>query len=266
MLEESFSQGSSFVHNVDPRPKILVATFFIFSIAILHTATAALFALLIGFILVFTAQLPLEKVIKRLIFINGFIAFLWLFLPFSTPGEPLFQIWKLKGTWEGMYLAGLITLKSNAILLNIIALIATNSIPVLGQALYSLRVPKKLVFLLLISYRYLNLILDEYTRLFTAAKVRGFHSGTNMHTYRTFGNLMAMVLIKSYDRSKRVYQAMLLRGFKGKFYSLHKLALTKKDIIFAFTILIIISIVLSLNFLFGDDLLKHYLLCKLNLL
>lgn len=47
-----------------------------------------------------------------------------------------------------------------------------------------------------------------------AARVR---AKTNMHTYRTFGNMLGMVFVHSFDRSVRVYEAMILRGFSGRF-------------------------------------------------
>jgi cobalt/nickel transport system permease protein len=39
-----------------------------------------------------------------------------------------------------------------------------------------------------------------------------------------------MVLIKSFERAERVYQAMLLRGFQGRFYSLQEFHLRLHDL------------------------------------
>ena len=57
------------------------------------------------------------------------------------------------------------------------------------------------------------------TKLHGAARLRGFAPKTNMHTYRTFGNMLGMVFVHSFDRSVRVYEAMILRGFSGRFQS-----------------------------------------------
>ena len=229
MLEEIFSQGNSLLHQTDPRIKILASALLACVGATLHTVAAALAALGLGLALALAARLPPGRLVKRLVIINGFIAFLWIFLPFSTPGQPVFHLWHLTATREGLLLAFLITCKSNALVLIIMACIATSSIPTLGHALASLGLPDKFTFLLLISYRYLHVIFEEYNRLWTAAQVRGFLPRTNLHTYKAYGNLVAMVLIRSYDRAQRVYQAMVLRGFQGTFHSLHTFTFSVRD-------------------------------------
>lgn len=230
MLEESFSHGNSLIHRADPRAKLITALIFILITSGLNSLSASGIALAISLVSLLFARLPKLKVLKRLVLVNGFIAFLWLFLPFSTPGETILTIWHLEVSLAGIELAGVITLKGNAMLLAIISLISTTPIPVLGHALSSLRVPDKFTLLLLITYRYLHVIQEEFNRLSTAAKIRGFVPGTNLHTYRTYANLLAMVLIKSFERAERVYQAMLLRGFHGKFYSLQKFHFRLSDL------------------------------------
>jgi len=233
LLEETFYQGSSFLHRADPRAKVICVFFLAFAIAYLHKISAAMAGLLVGLLFLYGAKLPPSKIIKRLIVVNAFIGFLWLFLPFSAPGKVIFSIWKLNATVEGIEMATLITLKCNAILLMIISFAASTPVPVLGLALTSLRLPQKLILLLLISYRYLSVIFQEYNRLLQAARIRCFVAKNNMHTYRTYAYLLAMVLIRSYERGRRVYQAMLLRGFNGRFYCLQDFQLRKQDLLLA---------------------------------
>jgi cobalt/nickel transport system permease protein len=76
------------------------------------------------------------------------------------------------------------------------------------------------VHLLLMTYRYIFVIEREYQRLMTAIKIRGFRSGTNIHSYRTFAYLIGMIFVRASIRAQRVHQAMLCRGFKGRFYTL----------------------------------------------
>jgi cobalt/nickel transport system permease protein len=92
--------------------------------------------------------------------------------------------------------------------------------------------PKKLLYLTFLSYRYVHVIHYEYVRLRDAMKMRGFRPGTNMHTYRTYGYLIGMLLIRSYERSERIHQAMLCRGFHGRFYLLDHFHIHRKDILF----------------------------------
>ncbi|MGD9241015.1 MAG: energy-coupling factor transporter transmembrane component T, partial [Desulfobacterales bacterium] len=69
---------------------------------------------------------------------------------------------------------------------------------------------------------YIFVIEHEYLRLMRAAKIRGFRPGTNVNTYRTFAYIIGMLFVRSAARAERVHQAMLCRGFKGKFYSLQE--------------------------------------------
>ena len=62
-------------------------------------------------------------------------------------------------------------------------------------------------------------------------KARCFRPGTNLHTYRTYAYLVAMLLLKSYDRAERVYKAMLCRGFKGQYHVLDHFALAPSDVV-----------------------------------
>jgi cobalt/nickel transport system permease protein len=60
----------------------------------------------------------------------------------------------------------------------------------------------------------------EYQRIMKAVRVRGFRPGTNLHTYRTYGYILGMLFVRSYDRAERIRAAMLCRGFSGRFYDL----------------------------------------------
>jgi cobalt/nickel transport system permease protein len=66
-----------------------------------------------------------------------------------------------------------------------------------------------------------------------AIKLRGFVPRTNFYTYKTYAYLVASLLIKSYDRSERVYKAMLCRGFKGVFPTYRHFKMQRKDKLFA---------------------------------
>ncbi|MCF8104871.1 MAG: cobalt ECF transporter T component CbiQ [Desulfohalobiaceae bacterium] len=252
MINEAFSQGSSILHRTDPRLKLVSALLLACTSAVLSTIFGALSSLAAAFCLLSLSGLPLLQVSKRLLLVNAFIGLMWFFLPFTTPGSPLIFVFGLSLTREGIELALLVSLKSNSILLFMITLISTTRPATLGQALDSLHVPEKLTFLLLISYRYLEVIFQEYNRLATAARIRGFVPGTSLRSYRTYGYLLAMVLINSFDRAMRVYQAMLLRGFQGRFYALHEFHLSFTDwVMTVFMAGLVIVIFLTDKLLFG---------------
>jgi cobalt/nickel transport system permease protein len=159
-------------------------------------------------------------------------------------GEPLFSVGPLVGTHEGVLYAARISLKSNAIVTVLIALVASSSILTLGHAMHELRVPKKIVHLFFFTYRYIHVIGREYVRLVNAMKVRGFRPGTNMHSYKTFAYLVGMLLVRSCDRAERVRNAMLCRGFRGRLYSLSDFSMKTRDVI---SLIVMLTLVLALG-------------------
>lgn len=236
MLVESFTEGNSPLHTMDAAPKLAAATIFSICTALLTSIPVAGIALCIGCLLLLVAKLPLCALLRRLAFVNAFIVFLWLTLPFSTTGTALFHLGSFAITKEGVDLCILITLKSNAIISTFIALLATSSVSDIGAGLAKLKVPQKISLLLLFTWRYVHVILEEYRLLSTAATLRGFVPRTNSHTYKTYANLIAMVLVKSWDRAERVNHAMKLRGFTGTFHTLRHTKVHTTDIVFALLI------------------------------
>ena len=231
-IREPFSEGASLVHRLDPRAKVVVAGLFAVQMAVAHTYAATLAGLALSLICLALARLRLKSVLVRLLAVNSFIFFLWVILPLTYPGEPVWRLGPLTVTRQGLFFTSLITLKSNAIMISLIALIATVPVNTLGQALQKLRLPGKLCHLLLFTYRYLYVFEEEYHRLVQAMKIRGFQPRTNLHTYRTYAYLAAMLLVRSHDRADCVYKAMRCRGFYGTFYSLRHFSWQRRDGVF----------------------------------
>ncbi|MEE8300778.1 MAG: cobalt ECF transporter T component CbiQ [Desulfatiglandales bacterium] len=232
MIEEEFSTGKSFVHGLDPRIKIIVAVLFSVVVATSTNLLALIPALVVSLLLIALAKLPTRKVFYRLLLVNGLILFLWLLLPFTFKGETLFTIGPLVGTKEGVMYASQITVKCNAILLAMIALLATIPVSTLGHAMNQLYFPEKIIHLFLFTYRYIHVIFQEYHRLINAMRIRGFIPQTNLHTYRSYAYLVGMLLVKSYDRAERVHKAMLCRGFSGKYFTLSRFSVKIGDIFY----------------------------------
>ena len=231
-ISEPFALGDSFIHRIDPRLRLVCAVAITLPVALLQGLSPAWTALAAGVLFVLIARLPLAKVLKRLSIVNFFILFLWLFIPFSQPGEPYWSMGPLTASHEGIALALLITIKSNGIVLTLMALMGTIAIQDLGPAMQQLRIPDKLCHILLFTYRYIFVIHQEYMTMRQAMTARGFKPGTNRHTYRSYAWLVGMLLIKSWDRAERVLGAMRCRGFHGRFYSLTKFTTHPKDYLF----------------------------------
>ncbi len=241
---EEFALGESVVHKMDPRIRILAAFFFSIVVALTRSPWAAAAALAFPVVLILTAGISIRRVLSRLAIVNTFILFLWLVLPFTSHGEVLYSVGPLKVHEEGVRLAVLITLKSNAIVMALIGLLATCPIVNLVHALSHMGVPDKLVHLFFFCFRYLHVIHEEYCKLANAMKIRGFRPRTDRHTYRSLAYLVGMLLVRSFDRSARILDAMKCRGFKGEFYILGHYEMRRQDYLVGATSIVFSALLL----------------------
>ena len=233
MISEPFALEKLRINQVHPIARVVFVTVYSFIVALSSRFPGLLAALFLSLLLVFLSGLNLFTVAKRLIVVNGLILFIWLVLPLTHSGGPVSNIGPVTLSRPGIILSAQITLKSNAILLSVIALISSMSLVMLGHALSHLKIPEKIDFLFLMTVRYIFVIESEYQRLVRAMKIRGFRPGTNIHTYKTYAYLIGIIFVRASAMALRVHQAMMCRGFTGKFYSLYKFSSTRLTWIFS---------------------------------
>ena len=186
-------------------------------------------ALLLSIWVALRANLDMQRTIRRVIAMDVFIVLMIVMLPFTTPGDALFHVFGFAFSEQGLVKAIEIGLKTNAVVLMLLALLGTLEATTLGHALARLRVPEKLVHLMLFTVRYLEVIGREYKRMRKAMKARAFQPRSNWHTWRSMGYLVGMLLIRSLERSERTYAAMKCRGFNGRLYLLDHLVWRRCD-------------------------------------
>jgi cobalt/nickel transport system permease protein len=225
--------GRGSVRVLDPRARILAAALFALVVVSLSSLEALLPALVIGLLLMLSARLPAGATLRRMAAMDGFMLFVLLLLPFTMPGTPIFELGNFSASAEGLHKAIEILLKANAIVLALLALVGSLDAVTLGHALGRLRIPSNLVQLLLFTVRYINVIAEEYERLRTAMRARGFRPRNTGHTYRSIGYLVGMLLVHSLERSERILAAMRCRGFQGRFHRLDDFAYGRADALFA---------------------------------
>ncbi|GAA0305787.1 cobalt ECF transporter T component CbiQ [Rhodovulum strictum] len=224
------------LERLDPRARILgAAAFGVVTVACTHLAVLAA-ALALAFGLLLASGLPPGRALRRMAAMDGFILLLVLTLPFTTPGAAVFTLWGLPASREGLVLAAEILLTANAVVLALLALVGSLEPVTLGHALHRLRTPERLVHLMMFNIRYVEVLRGEYLRLRLAMRARGFRPATGWHSYRSFGYLLGMVLVRAVDRSERVLGAMKCRGFAGRIPLLHALAYGRRDAVFAVTL------------------------------
>lgn len=211
----------------------MAAFAFAIVLAVCRAPAVCLFGLITAIIIWLLARVPLRATVKRLLALNTFMLMIVLFLPLGVPGPPIWQFGPLSYTWTGLERAAMIAVKGNAIILAYTALVSTMNAFVLGHALEHLFVPRKLTLLYCLTVRYLSTLKQEYDRLRTAMHVRSFQPRPDLHTLRTYGQLLGMLLVRSLDRSERVLAAMKCRGFQGTFWLLDHFTFRRRDLVFA---------------------------------
>jgi len=231
--------ANSVLDGLDPRSRILAAIAF----AILIVSLNSLTVLAIGFALSVSAllatRLPVKATLRRMAAMDGFILFMLALLPFTIPGQPLFFVFGFAFTLEGLLKAVEIALKANAVILMLMVLAGTLEPVTLGHALHRMRTPETLVHLLMFTVRYISVLHQEYQRLRGAMKVRSFKLRNSLHTYKSIGYLVGMMLVRSIDRSERILAAMKCRGFTGMIPLLDTMRFTGRDGIFAISVLLL---------------------------
>lgn len=95
-------------------------------------------------------------------------------------------------------------------------LIATTGMEAVCAALQQLHLPRVLVTTILLTYRYIVLLLQESSRISTAYALRA--PGQRGIHFRAWGSLLGQLLLRSIDKAQLVYESMQLRGFRGQFH------------------------------------------------
>lgn len=235
-----------FVHNsaiqaIDPRCRLLAALFLCLGIGCCQSFASAGLGMACGAfwlaMLMNGPHAPWQALLARLVTINFFVVLIWLTCPWATPGTPVLDLGPMTITSQGLRLAGLVTLKANALACLFLALLASQSAPALGAALRFFNCPEKLILILLMSLRNISILAGEWRRLQTAASLRGFRPTTSLHTWRTIAAIMALLVLRSLDRAECLREAMLLRGFNGKFALAEHGPLGQADVCFALAVL-----------------------------
>lgn len=190
-------------------PKLAAAFLFALSVSFLSRPGSAAAACVMPLALALLARAPLRRLARRLAPVSIFCLLLWLLLPLGQAlGTPMRQ---------GVELAALVTLKSHAVAAMLLLLPGTSNVSASCRGLLRLRVPDKLVTLLLLTHANLARLHDEHARLAAAARLRGAFSGRLTARYATAACLAAMLLVRAWERTQRVKDAMRLRGFAGRY-------------------------------------------------
>lgn len=237
-LSEYELSGDSPVHRLDTRVKLVVTVVLIVGILAVPDRAWPAYPLL--WALVGSLAALSQSGVWRVARLGGLalpFALASLTLLFTTPGQPLVNIGGLQISDAGLARFVLVVLKSWLSVQVALVLSMTTDFADLLWALESLRVPRRLVTIIGFMYRYLFTLQDEAERLLRARAARsgaaksGRSGGSILWRARIAGSMVGCLFLRSYERSERVYAAMLARGYKGELKRISPMPLTWSSVL-----------------------------------
>ena len=206
------------VHRWTPHLKLAALSALMFAFATVQTLALAPLMLGSTLLLYGASRLPLRFLLQRLRYPGLFIAAVVLALPFASGHTVLWQWGLLSLKQEGLEAMGLVVCRFLSILTLGFILLGTTPFLSLVKAMRSLGLPPLLADMTLLSYRYLYDMADTLATMQQAMRLRGFGriqrwGRLNSQVLKQMAALIGTLLIRSYERSERVYKAMRLRGY-----------------------------------------------------
>ncbi len=226
----SYLDGDSILHRCDARVKILLLVFFLLTITLLPIGAWVVYLLMAGLLLIafLLSDLPSAILLKRSLWLELPIILVLLPQIFIRNGEML--DWHLLWNWQvSISLTGLERILSLIFRswLSIQFVVVITSVTRFEDLLLAMRacgLPRLLASIFSLMWRYLFILVAEVQRMLQARSARSTavledsaHSGGSLFwRARVTGGMAGTLLLRSIERSERVYQAMQSRGFDGE--------------------------------------------------
>lgn len=217
--------ANSVIHKLDPRVKLagtmvfIVSLFAFQSIGAYVVATAALAAVIRA------SKVPLKFMTRGLKSIFMLLMITIVFNLFLIPGTPVFQIWKITVTKEGIKTAAAMAVRLVYLILgsSVMTLTTTpnNLTDGLEKALRPLNkvhVPvHEIAMIMSIALRFIPILLDETDKIMKAQMARGadFETGNLIQKAKNMVPLLVPLFISAFRRANDLAMAMEARGYRG---------------------------------------------------
>jgi cobalt/nickel transport system permease protein len=227
---DTIAAKDQWVNRLHPLVKLVITIFYIMvTVSFPKYEIAGIIPMAIYPLAMFIlAELSFKESLKRLRIVLPLVCLVGLWNPFFDKTPVLIgSLWVRGGVLSmiTLMLKGIFSVLASYIL------IATTSIEKICYALRLIHVPKILVTQILLTYRYITLLLEEVNRITQAYALRApYQKGIH---FKVWGSLTGQLLLRSMDRANAVYESMLLRGYHGEFTHMgSQISFQKEDFFF----------------------------------
>jgi cobalt/nickel transport system permease protein len=219
----------SLIHRLDPRVKFVLTLAFILTTALTPMGAWPVYILLFSMVLSveMLSELGVGYVLKRALLALPFVLAALPVLV-TVRGAPVLIApigsWTLTVTQEGVERFASIAVKSWLSVQMAIVLASSTPFPDLLVAMRAVKIPRLLVAIVGLAWRYLFVMADEALRLMRAREARSGHparpgaraGGGVVWRARVTGGMAGNLFLRSFERADRIYAAMLSRGYDGE--------------------------------------------------
>lgn len=259
-----FFPGTSPIHKLDPRIKIIIATLFIVTVFLAKNPITLFCLALITVILILISKISFKvimKAIKPLVFILVFTALLNVLLT-KGEAEPIVSFWVITIYKEGIIRASFMFVRVIIFILSSTVLLTYTTSPIaLTDGLESLLSPLKKIkvpvhsfaMMMSIALRFIPILIEETEKIMNAQKSRGadFTSGGLIKRAKALIPILIPLLASAFNRADELATAMECRCYRGdnNRTKLVNLKLAARDYVWFITFLLILAGVICLGIL-----------------
>lgn len=253
--------GDSLVHKLDPRIKIICT--FIYMIGIFFVEDFIMYLPIVAFLIMTIAISKINPMImirslRPLLFVIIFTAILNILI---TPGEVLFNIWKIQVTREGLERAAFMGIRIVLLVIGTSILTLTTSAIALTDGLEGVMSPLKVIkfpahelsMMISIALRFIPTLFEEADKIRKAQMARGadFDTGNIMQKAKSMIPLLVPLFLNSFKRADDLSIAMVSRCYRGAIgrTKLNPLKLETKDIIILVFVIVLFGFIIAYKYL-----------------
>ncbi len=217
--------ADSAIHKLDPRVKLVSTIVFIIALFSFRSIPSYVVATLFLAGAIRLSRVPFGYMVRGLKTILVLLLITVGFNLFLTPGTPIFSVWKLTVTWEGLRQAAFMAVRLVYLILGSSLMTLTTTPNDLTDGLEKGLGPLKKIhvpvheisMMMSIALRFIPILLDETDKIMKAQMARGadFESGGLIKRAKSLVPVLVPLFVSAFRRANDLAMAMEARGYRG---------------------------------------------------